>query len=422
MHLMTLSSLTAPRTLSTLSTSRSMYAETAASNSSDAKQEQHPQKRGRRAVKTTSGADDTFEDVIKPAAAATRGNKATASHTAAAAGGSKHANGKASKRASVEWHDEDEDDNSSLATRAAKRKQSKADRGQSNKRRRKEEDDHTAHTETLPQPPRLPAPPEPAFSADPSFISSSSSSLPSSISRDLFSFLESTLRADVAELETVYGYSDATSQSLSSSSSSASQQQPHSHITGALTQITNSFLTSLVTQLLPPTTSASASPAKHTAASSGGEDVPSAPSPLLAFYSSLVALLPPCVEQAKRYAASLSTHATLPSPSLSSTDTALLAPTPSSSSSPPAPLPLLIQSGFSALSINTDIVLGELRERKRELERNREWRRRVTERINKQAIAPDSGRDDEAEPGAVDDEATETTRKNRLIKKIIKGS
>ena len=407
---------------------RSMYADAAADKSSVSQTEQQSgtRKRGRRGTKESSVIDDSFEDVLQPAAAASKASSATAAASAGKASG-KQANG---KKAVVEWHDEDDEDDSSLASKAAKREQSKVDRTKLNKRRKTEQREAAPPAATLPAPPALRTPSEPIFSAAPSSLSSSSSSLSPSIPRDLFSFIESTLRDDMAQLEAVYGQSDATSSS-SSSSSSSSQQQPHQYISSALTQITDSFLASLASQLQADTSSlsSSSSPLKQAAAGSSREPS-TAPSPLLAFYSSLVALLPSRVEQAKQYAASLSTHSTLPSPSLSLTDTAPLSPTASaasssSSSSSPSVLPMssVIQSGFSALSINTDIVLGELRERKRELEGQRKWRERVTERLNKQATgALDASREDEEKGAAGDEETTEKTRKNRLIKRIIKGS
>ena len=406
---------------------RSRYAEPANSSGSNAQAEQPLKKKGR-AAKHARAADDTFEDVIQPAA----NTKAAAAPLSAAGAvaergksSGKQANGKSRNKASVEWHDkEDASDDSSLPKRAAGRKRNQADKAATSKRRKTDDKGAAAHAAAPPQPPTLPAPFEPVFSID---SSSPSSSLSSSISRDLYSFLETTLRADIAELETVYGQSEAASSSSAlTSSSSSTQQQPHGYITDALSTITDTFLASLASQLQPAASSASSNSPTKEASESGGNSDSIVPSPLLAFYSSLVASLPHRLEQAKKYAASLSTPSALPPPSQLA-GTALLSPASSSSSfssSSSQPLHALIQSGFSSLSINTDIVLGELKQRKRALEKNRQWRQAVTQSINKQATGDsDTARgDDQDDRAADDDEATETTKKSRLIKKIIKGS
>ena len=228
----------------------------------------------------------------------------------------------------------------------------------------------------------------PSGSAQPS---SSSYSLPA-FKRDLHAFLKSVTGSELAAaVQGVHNGADRQDESTLR------------YVTQALDQWTAGLSDSLAvdgkTQEEEGTTAAAAA---------AGDDAASSSLPL---YSHLAAALSSTLQQFRQYAETLprSLEPSVPTPSLS------VAAVSASSSN----LPALLHSGYSSLSISSDVMLGQLRLLQEELERRRAARQQASSRINRQVLAGG----DEAEDGdeADGEAAAGSGRKRREVKKIIKS-
>ena len=76
----------------------------------------------------------------------------------------------------------------------------------------------------------------------------------------------------------------------------------------------------------------------------------------------------------------------------------------------------LIRQGYSALSVSSDVLIGELKGMKEEVDKHKAWRESVSAKINKRVIG---GEEEEGEEGG-DEGVTRSGKKKREVKKIIK--
>ena len=130
----------------------------------------------------------------------------------------------------------------------------------------------------------------------------------------------------------------------------------------------------------------------------------------LPLYSHLATVLSSTLEQYKQYTASLTTAAAV-TPPLTPT-----LPAAAVSSASGEGLPALIRQGYSALSVSSDVLIGELRGMKEEVEKHKAWRETVSAKINQRVIGEEEGGEDAGEEEGL----TRSGKRKRDVKKIIK--
>ena len=153
---------------------------------------------------------------------------------------------------------------------------------------------------------------------------------------------------------------------------------------------------------------------RQSTASTSGEEQSNAALP---FYAHLAAALSSTVDDYAAYAAALTSAATSAAPLAPSLPPTTAAFLQSASATPSGSLTGLIRQGYSALSVDSDVLIAELRQMKEEVEKHKAWRKTVGGHINaKVEGVAERAEDDEEEEGI-----TASGKKKREVKKIIKS-
>ena len=302
---------------------------------------------------------------------------------------------KAPKRKKVEW----EGDDVTAANTATNRGAGKAAAATAGKGGQQPGKRRKADAASLHPPPPFPVVSPSTYPAPPSVSSSTSLS---AFSVELSAFVQAVSSAESAALHETYGEVDSASE--------------HAFLSkyGRLA-LDGWSMSGHSTADAPKRGGGGSGKGRASTAPSDTAD----PDTALSLYAHLASALSSTVEQYAAHAASLtSASASAPSlsPSLPPSVTAFLSGAAASSSN--SPLSSLIRQGYSALSVNSDVLIAELRQMRDELDKRREWREGVSARINSKVLG-NANADDEDEDE--DDAATASGKKKKEVKRLIKS-
>ena len=265
---------------------------------------------------------------------------------------------------------------------------------QPSKRRR------AASAAPLPPPPPFPVVPAESYPPFPSI----SASLPlSTLSHHLSALIQAVAGLESAAVQEAYGDADGSG--------------PHSFLTRYARSALDGWAVEVEKQM---GTKISETPRKgRSRASTAVNASPSTadqPDPSLPLYAHLAAALSSILEQQQQSTAALTSSATSAPPlvpSLPASTTAFLSASVASAS---PSLSSLIRQGYGSLSVDSDVVVAELKAMKEQVDQHRAWREHVSARINRKVVGGGEDADED------DDEAegqTLSARKKGQVKKLI---
>ena len=331
--------------------------------------------------------DDTFEDRIgQPSAAVPQK-------------GSQAREARPAKRKKLEWQGEDSVTRANTAANKGHSRRAAA----ANAKAEQQPDRRKKAAPAAPSPPLPPFPVVPP-SSYPSFPAISASLPPSSLSHHLSTFIQAVAAAESAGLHATYGDADS--------------DGPHSFLSRYGRLALDGWAAEVQRQMGPRAaeTPKQGRGGRASTASTTPPHSADLPDPSLPLYAHLAAALSSTLEQYQHFAAAVTSAATSApplTPALPTSTTAFLA-APTAAATPS--LSSLIRQGYGALSVDSDVVVAELRAMREEVDQHRAWRETVSARINRKVVGG-GGEDDEDEEDG--EGQTVSAKKRGQVKKLI---